>query len=183
MPTLDAEFRVLLDDLYLEFPGFEIVYKSESMLMKVIDVFLKLITFGQMSRFMTRFITTIGYKVYVNDRWDAMPAVSKLVVLQHERVHMRQREKYGAFLFSFLYLLFPLPTVFAYYRTKFEKEAYEETLRAMKRYHGIGFLRRMTTRTVFVRHFINEEYFWMWPFRDSIERWYDEMVESLEGQE
>ena len=180
MPTPDAELRVLLEDIRLEFPDFKLVYKSKSRLMRAIDLFLKVITFWRMRTFMKGFITTVGSTVYVNDHWKTFPAIAKLIILRHERVHMRQRDRYGTLRFSFLYLFFPLPGVFAYYRAKFEKEAYEETLRALKQYHGEGVLKRMSTRTVIVRHFTSSEYFWMWPFRDSIERWYDETVESLE---
>lgn len=158
-----------------EFPTFRLVFKDRSRLMKAIDVFLKVITLWRMRAFMTSFTTTIGYTVYVaRSSWDSMSPEGRAAVLRHERVHMRQRRKYGMVLYTFLYLLFPLPGGLAYFRAKFEKEAYEETIRAAVDYgwdvSDPGFRSRM------VSHFTGPEYFWMWPFRKSVEAWYDAAV-------
>ncbi len=166
-----------------EFPKFKIVRKSTSTLMKAIDIFLKVITFGQMKRFMT-FVTTVGTTVYVFEEWSERSTTSRIIILRHERVHMRQRKKYGSFLFTFLYLFFPFPVFFAYYRRKFEMEAYEETMKSLvdllpatsKRT-----LRSSTFKEAMVKHFTTAEYFWMWPFKGAISRWYDEAVKRLES--
>jgi hypothetical protein len=42
----------------------------------------------------------------------------------HELVHVGQQKRLGWPLFLFLYLLFPLPVLGAYFRVKFECEAY-----------------------------------------------------------
>jgi len=163
-----------------EFPKFKVVAKSNSKLMKAIDIFLKVITFGQMKSFMTRFITTVGYTVYVTDSWSERPQVGRVITLRHERVHMRQRKKYGAFLFTFLYLFFPFPVGLAYFRMKFEKEGYEESMRALFEEHGAAVLKIPSNKQRFVDHFTTAQYFWMWPFKGAIGRWYDEVVKELE---
>ena len=167
-----------------EFPKFKVVPKSESTLMKVADICLKLITFWQLRTFMTRFTTTVGYTVYVTDSWASMSPVSKMVLLRHERVHMRQRRKYGSFLFTVLYLFLFFPVGIAYFRAKFEKEAYAEGMRAMLELlpeTGVSTLQSKQFRDRTVRHFTTAEYFWMWPWKRSIERWYDETVRRLTG--
>jgi hypothetical protein len=162
-----------------EFPGFRVVKKSESGLMKTIDIFLKVITLWKMKDFMTMFITTIGEVVYVPDSWEKRPYQSKMVVLRHERVHMRQGQKYTKLLYSFLYLFFPLPTLVSYFRMRFEREAYEESLRAMKEYYGIGSIQNAKLREDTIKHFTSAEYFWMWPWKKSLGKWYDGFVEKL----
>jgi len=172
----------LEQQIHDEFPDFKVVPKSSSSLMRAIDIFLKVITFGLMKTFMTRFITTVGYTVYVNRTWGLKHDVAKMLTLRHERVHMRQRRKYGSFLFTFLYLFFPVPVLFAYYRRKFEMEAYEETMLSMLELlplSGEGTLMTPVFKEIVVRHFTTAEYFWMWPWRSSVERWYDETLARL----
>jgi hypothetical protein len=165
-----------------EFPDFKLVPKEESTLMKVCDFLLKLITFWQMRVFMTQFTTTIGYTVYTPTTWDAFPELSQVGVLTHERVHMRQRKKYGWFLFSFLYLFFPLPTLFAYYRRKFEQEAYAESMRYLAERRGVGILEDPSCRESFVEKFTTAQYFWTWVIRSHVERWYDRVLAQLKTE-
>ena len=102
-----------------------------------------------------------------------------MAVLRHERVHMRQRRKYTMPLFSFLYLFFPLPIGLAYFRAKFEWEAYEETMRAVYEYCGPDFLKREAFKENVISHFTTAQYAWMWPFRSTVEKWYDEAVRKI----
>ena len=163
-----------------EFPDFRTINKSDSRLMKVIDRVLRIITLGKMSTYMTGFITTMGTTVYVPDSWDSMSETSKMTVLRHERVHMRQARRYGRLWFSLLYLLVPLPLGLAWFRAKFEMEAYEESLAAMLEYYGADSLGpKSRTQDNTIRHFMSAEYFWMWPFRGYMDRWYTRTVERL----
>jgi hypothetical protein len=177
--TLDE----LLAEITKEFPTFELIPKSGSTFMKVLDFLLKLITFWQMNSFMTTFTTTIGEKVYTSSSWEVLTEVSKIITLRHERVHMRQKKKYTSFGFSFLYLFFPLPIGLAYFRKKFEMEAYAETIRSLALYHTLSVVKRVKVRGWLIDHFLTSQYFWMWPFRSSVERWYDGVVEELESAE
>lgn len=175
----EADYVTLEAEVKEEFPDFKVVNKQESGLMKAINVFLQVITFGQMKAFMTGFITTLGTTVYVPEGWENRPVASRLGVLRHERVHMRQARKYGRVLFSLMYLLLPLPTVFALCRRKFEQEAYEESLKALQEYHGDAVLKDPAIKARMVAHFTSAEYFWTWPWSKSISMWYDDTVGHL----
>ena len=177
-----AEFE---DTLKEEFPKFKIRLKSSSMLMKVLNVLLKIITLGQMKTFMTQFTTVVSYTMYVTDSWSSRSEISRMLTLRHERIHFRQRKKYGAFFFTVLYTLLPFPIGLAYFRMKFEREAYEETMRALLELQPRSALKTLKShvfRDRMVGHFTKAEYFWMWPFRKSLERWYDETVARLEKE-
>ena len=176
--AIKEDYETLLVEIKKEFPDFEMIKKTDSKLMKLIDVCLKVITFGQMKTFMTSFITTLGAKIYVIEKWESTRLVDKVEILRHERVHMRQAKKYGRFLFSFLYLLFPLPIGLAYFRKKFEQEAYEESIRTIYQYHGEKAASSSLIKEFIISQFTSANYFWMWPFRGSLEKWYDAAVEK-----
>jgi hypothetical protein len=173
-----TDLDVMLGKLSSEFPKFKIVSKEDSWLMRFIGVFLRVITLGKMSSFMDKFITTIGFVVYVPSDWLVYSPIQRIIILRHERVHMRQRVKYGMVLFTLLYLLCPLPVGFAYFRAKFEMEAYAETLLAMCELYvtGTGIIQTSSFKKSAMAHFTSAEYFWMWPFKKTIERWYADSV-------
>jgi hypothetical protein len=174
----ETDFQVLLKETSKEFSGFYIEKKSDSTLMKFIDLFLKIITFGQMKYFMTDFITTIGTTVYTPSNWDICSAGSKMATIRHERIHMRQAAKWGKIIFSLLYIFCPLPGGLSFFRKKFEQEAYEESLRSYLEYYGPSVF-TPGLREQIIKHFTTSEYFWMWPWRSSIEKWYDKIINDL----
>jgi len=175
---IEQEYKKVFEEIKSEFSDFEIISKNNSVLMKFIDAGLKIITLGQMKTFMTRFITTLGNKVYVPADWDMYSLVGRIEVLRHERIHMRQAKKYGRFLFSFLYLMVPLPGGLAYFRKKFEMEAYEESLRTLYFYLGDKAF-TPAQKDFYVSQFVSSNYFWMWPFRASVEAWYNKIVKKI----
>lgn len=179
MKKTQADYEVLEADIRQEFPDFHVVNKSSSVLMNVIDIVLKIITFWQMNEFMTSFITTMGSTVYTPVEWDVYEVTARMEILRHERVHMRQARKYGRVLFSLMYAGLPLPTVFAYWRKKFEQEAYEVSLAAMQEYYGDAMLQDEGVRSRMITHFTSAEYFWTWPWKRSIAEWYDTTVAKL----
>ena len=176
----DTAYALLLISVKQEFPDFKLRQKQLSLFMRTIGVCLYLITFGQMSRFMRDFVTTIGTTVYVPAAWDSWSVESRYVLLRHERVHMRQRAKYGSLIFALAYLFFPLPCVFAYARMRFEQEAYAESLKATVDISELGRQRVQYPRTkeIYVGYFTGASYFWTWPWRKSIENWYDRAVDE-----
>lgn len=177
------EYEKILNETKSEFPDFEILPKNKSVLMKFIDAALKIITFGQMKNFMTGFITVLGNKVYVPETWkDITLITSKAEIIRHERVHMRQSKKYGRILFSFLYLVAPFPVGVAYFRKKFEQEAYEESLKALYEYHGEKIFTPKLKEGM-LAHFTGAQYFWMWPWRKDLEKWYDAAVEKARSRQ
>lgn len=160
------------------YPKFKVLPKASSTLMKVIDFFLKLITLWRQKYFMTTFTTTLGYVVYTPVGWDDVTETARLNILRHERVHMKQRKEKGSLWFSISYLLLPLPCVWAYYRMKYEMEAYEESMRATWTIRG-KMLFTHEYRAKMIGHFTSAEYFWTWPWRGRIETWYDAFMAGL----
>ncbi len=169
----------LMREIESEFPDFSLRFKDESPLMRAIDVCLRILTLGRMKTFMTTFHTVIGYTFYASrSAWHRMSPVGQCVVLRHERVHMRQRRKYGMILYSVLYLFLPLPGGLAYFRMRFEREAYEESIRAAVELaqNPEDFVRTDVFRNGIINSFCGPAYFYMWPFRRSVEAWYEDRV-------
>jgi hypothetical protein len=95
-------------------------------LWKAIEIFLKVVTFGGMSKFM-QYTTTLGKTVYFPEGTDLKnPGFSEAIVLKHEGVHVRQFVTYGFLGFCLLYLFIPIPVGWAYFRYKFERDAFRE---------------------------------------------------------
>jgi hypothetical protein len=173
-PQTDA----LLREISAEFPAFRIVSKTESWLSLAIDRGLRLVTLGAQSRFMTHYHTVIGDTLYVCDAWHSMSDIARVILLRHERVHLRQRRRYGFLPFAALYLLAFFPLGLAYFRARFEWEAYEETLRATAEHRGLAAL-DSTLRGELVRRFVGPDYGWMWPFPHMVGRWFDQAVKRI----
>lgn len=176
---MTAHYSKVLVTTEQEFPDFEIKPKAESRLMKAANIGLRIITFGAMKTFMTDFITTVGETVYVPAGWDNKDDTSKASVLRHERVHMRQKRRYGSFFFFLRYFCWPLPAVWAIGRRNLEQEAYAESLRAYVDYYGLKALDDVTTRDYIIGHFMGANYFWTWPWRKSLNAWYNKLVETI----
>jgi hypothetical protein len=79
-----------------------------------------------------------------------------------------------------LYLLVPLPMGVAYFRARFEQEAYAESIRAAAEVWGAAYPRRPEYRAYIVAQFLGPSYGWMWPFRRALERWYDRVLATLD---
>lgn len=170
----------LLLEIMVEFRDFKVMKKSDSLLMKAIDIILFFVTFGGMKKFMLSYTTTLGYSVYVCDSWDSISEISKMIILRHERVHMKQREKYGI-LFPFLYLVPFFPIFFANWRTKFEMEAYEESMRAEAELNGIDSILTENYKNSIISQFTGPNYGWMWFSKKRIEDWYSLTLESIKS--
>lgn len=170
-------FDELREDIQKEFPDFRMLQKEDSRFMRLLDFLLKVITFWRMQDFMVSFTTTIGNTVYVPSTWGVRPPKSKMIILRHERVHMRQRARLGLW-YSLSYLLLPAPAVWAYYRMRYEMEAYEESMRAVLEYYGLESFTPNLRRN-YIEHFTGPEYFWTWPWKSRIERWYDSTLARI----
>lgn len=171
-------FDAFWSSIKQEFPDVQIIFKDESRLMSVIDIFLRFITFGVFSRFLDSFITTIGHTIYVPRDWINYDDTAKIIIVRHERVHMRQERKYGPLWFRFLYL-FVLPTIFTY-RAKFEREAYEETFRAHGELLGLDALDpHLINIDKYIENFTGPNYFFMWPRKRQVTTWAYEALEKV----
>jgi len=106
---------------------------------------------------------------YDDDRWATM---------RHEAVHMRQFRRWTRPGMALLYLLLPLPMGLAYFRMRFERAAYEETIRCGFELYGMAHVREHLREHI-LEQFTGPSYGWMWPFRRSLERWYDVQIARL----
>lgn len=169
----------LVADLKAEFPNFCIRAKRGDWLSHTIDWALRLVTLGGQRHYLTRYHTVIGDTLYVPETWTELSDLDRVILLRHERVHLRQRRRYGGALMTFLYLVPFLPLGLAYGRARIEWEAYTETLRATAELRGLDALKSLELREQIVRRFTGPDYGWMWPFRRTVEGWYDRVVAAL----
>ncbi len=169
-----------LDEIRAEFPRFEIAYKRDSGLQRVIHVALAVLTFGGQRAYQTRYHTAMFGRLYVPDSWDRMTDADRYVLLRHERVHLRQRKRMGDVAMAFVYLVPILPLGLAWGRARIEWEAYEETIRATAEVYGMDEARAL--RGEILRRYVGGDYGWMWPFPRTVGRWFDDVIARLEGE-
>jgi hypothetical protein len=171
--------EILLREICEEFPAFRIVPKAGNSFSLAIDAALRLVTLGAQRHYMTRYHTVIADTLYVPEAWHSMDDVARVILLRHERVHLRQRRRYGFLPFAALYLLPFFPLGLAWWRARFEWEAYRETLRATAELRGLQALDDGVLRREIVRRFVGGDYGWMWPFSRTIQRWFDLAVAEI----
>jgi hypothetical protein len=171
-----------LAEMRREFPKFRLVYKRDSSFSRLIDILLRILTLGAQRRFMSHYHTVIGNTLYLPASWDSTDVLPRIITLRHERVHLRQRRRYGDIGMTFLYLVPFFPLGLAYGRARIEWEAYTETLRATAELSGSGAARSPALREHVVRQFTSGAYGWMWPFPRTIHRWYDEALAAIERE-
>ncbi|MGE5786575.1 MAG: hypothetical protein ACM3ZE_18405 [Myxococcales bacterium] len=169
----------LLEEISLEFPQFRLIPKHSNGLSIVIDRCLRVLTLGLQHRYLTEYHTVIGNTLYVAPVWQQMDDCARYVLLRHERIHLRQRRRYGTLGMALLYLLPILPLGLAIGRARLEWEAYRETLRAMVEVYGISAIDQDDFRGKVVARFTGADYGWMWPFPHSVAKWYDSAVSEL----
>lgn len=91
---------------------------------KFLDVLLRIVSFGKCKSFMKR-ATTLGSWVAFGEDTDLHnPTDHEMLTLVHERRHVLQNSNLTPVIMGILYLLCPLPIGLAYFRYKFEKEAF-----------------------------------------------------------
>ena len=177
MEPVNLETRVEL--ISQEFPKFRFMSKDKSLLMKMIHIFLQLITFGR-SKFMDNFVTTIGHTVYTPSSWHSWKDDTKSDILAHECIHMRQRKKYGPVLFEALYIFIPIPLFYAYYRAKFEMEAYEVSIKLNAARNGLEAVKSPEYKKYMVSHFTGSNYGYMMMNKNRVESWFNSVISSIE---
>ncbi|HEX6835206.1 MAG TPA: hypothetical protein VF334_01470 [Polyangia bacterium] len=153
-----------------------IVRKGDAWHQRAIHHLLRVVTLGAQSAYLGSYVTTMWHTVYVPDDWEARPIEERWATLRHELVHVRQFERWGVAM-AVAYLLLPLPLGLAWFRMRFEREAYEETLRAWHELGGRAACERL--RAHVIGQFTSGAYGWMWPFPRAVARWFDGFVASL----
>lgn len=172
-------YDALVVKLRAEIPGFRVVLKHESRLHRAIDRALRIVTLGKMRDYLDSYQTTIGKTVYVTRDWDSWDADDRYVTLRHEAVHLRQFRRLTLPVMALVYIFLPLPMGLAYGRARLEWEAYAETIRAAAEVYGKAHPAGPSFRAHVVDQFVGPSYGWMWPFRRSVERWYDRELARL----
>jgi hypothetical protein len=178
----EQRYTRLLEALRAEFPRMRIVKKPDSRLHKVIHHALIALTFGGMRSYLDGYQTTIGRTIYVTADWEDRDPCDRYCTLRHEAVHLRQFRKFTLPGMAFLYLFLPLPLGIAYFRARFEMEAYAESIRACAEVHGRERACSRGYRDYVLSQFKGPAYGWMWPFRRALERWYDGVIADLPGR-
>jgi hypothetical protein len=173
-------YDALVEALRAEHPGFRIVRKDHSRLHRAIHVALIAVTFGRMRSYLDSFQTTIGRTVYVTPDWDDWSPDRRYVTLRHEAIHLRQFRRFTLPGMALLYILLPLPMGLAWFRAYFEKEAYAESIRAAAEVWGKDVAMSSSYRSHIIQQFTGASYGWMWPFRKSLERWYDRVLATVD---
>jgi hypothetical protein len=166
-------------EIRAEFPDFRIVAKRDHALSKVIDVLLRVLTLGAQHQYLSHYHTVLGNTLYVPDKWESTPEVDQVITLRHERVHLRQRRRYGDVLMAFLYVVPFLPLGLAYGRARIEWEAYSESIRATAELQGYEAAASPALRAHIVRQFVSGAYGWMWPFPGMVEKWYEVVLQGI----
>jgi hypothetical protein len=172
-PRSDA----FLDEIRAEFPAFELRYKKDDGLQRLIHVALAVVTFGGQRVYLNGYYTAMFGKLWIPESWDRLADLDRYVLLCHERVHLRQRRRMGEFGMAFVYLIPFFPLFLAYGRARIEWEAYTETLRATAEVYDLEAAERL--RKTIVQRFVGGEYGWMWPFPKAVHRWFDEAMDEL----
>jgi hypothetical protein len=82
-------------------PNTQVRMKDESKLLRLVRPFVELFN----KRFWDGYVTTIGNTIWVPPKWfENGDAKSRLQLIAHETIHIRQSKKWTSFLFKVLYL-------------------------------------------------------------------------------
>lgn len=171
----------LLREIRAEFPAFRILPKDGHKLSACIDLALRVLTFGRQRSFLTRYHTVLGETLYVPAVWADSDDITRTILLRHERVHLRQRRRYGSCVMVFIYLIPWVPIGLAWGRARIEWEAYRETLRATAELRGAQALHSAELRRFIVDRFTGPDYGWMWPFRRQVEGWIGQAIQEIDA--
>jgi hypothetical protein len=175
----DSRLEAILAEIAEEFPRFRLIRKDRSRWQRTIHYGLVFITFGQMREYLSGYHTTMGQRIYVTSDWDDLCDDTRYVTLRHERIHLRQFRRYSLPLMALLYVFLPLPMGLAYFRSRFEKQAYAETIRASAEVWGLDHVRDQSFRDGILRQFTGPSYGWMWPFRRNLDNWFETVLAKI----
>jgi hypothetical protein len=177
---VDVEARYRQLEAQLRGEGVRIARKDGVWHQRAIGRVLAWVTFGAQSRYVDRYVTTIGRAIYVTPDWESRSAVDRYATLRHEMVHLHQFRRWGLVPMTIAYLLLPLPIGLAWCRMRLERAAYAESVRVHHELGGRAATDRL--RAHVISQFTSGSYGWMWPFPATVARWYDALVAALESR-
>ena len=185
---MDSPFREKRESLTNYFrkqiPGFEILSKKESPLLRAIS---KLLFFNK--KVLTGYVTTLYPKVYVPELpWREKDHVAAMATLAHEYVHLKDRKRMGLF-FNFLYLfpqnLAPFALLGAFGNSPFwflcllfllpipsptrawlEFRGYRMTLAVWAHFLGRDWKPGKFILSIVEKQYCSSSYYWMFPFEE-----------------
>lgn len=145
-------------------------------LWKVCDFLLRVITFNQMRGFYTDFTTTTGLTIVFPAGFRPQTAAKKdIIVLRHEMKHVKQclalgfgNATLGKIIMAILYFCIPFPIGLAWFRYKFEREAYRISWYAARE---LGFKPDLN---YYIELLTGPKYVWAWPFKKQVTKWFKE---------
>ena len=189
---LEFRFHKLIFYIRKQIPGFRLRSKVESKLMQLLSVVL---FFNK--RFMEDYVTTLYPMVYVPELpWDEQPVESRIITLAHEYVHLKDRKRLG-WLFNILYLspqIFALLAIGAFWNLWFLLALLfllplPSPGRAWLEWRGYRMsmalywaLTGQRVNIFWVREqFTSSQYYWMWPFKRSLEAHILKAAEDIES--
>jgi hypothetical protein len=169
--TNEERLEQFLQELQQEFPTLKIYKKEDVWHQRWAGAALKIITFGGQRAYMSNYTTTLGARIYTPSNWEDYSAADRYIILRHERAHLRQFKRYGMLLMVLLYGFLPLPAGLSYFRMRFEREGYEESIRATKEIYGRAHVKTEGYERYILHQFTSGAYGWMWPFPSSVLAW------------
>jgi hypothetical protein len=167
-----------LDDVCLKIhhEGGRVVEKK-GIFWTILHYIVMVVTFGSNRNFLKGYYTTIGGIVGYPEGWEKRSLESRIAVLEHELVHIRQCAKLGfgnvwvGFpIYMILYLFLPLPIGLAYFRYRYEREAYA---------HGINVRTEMNPEHYdrlidgAVKQLTSGAYGWTWVFSKRVRAYFE----------
>jgi len=156
--------------------GMRVTSKDQELkwLWLTIHWFFMIVTLGKQNRFYDGFVTTLGKTVYFPAGWSIDNAqVCDCLTLSHEAVHIKQNLScgmgniiLGTIIMSLLYLLAPFPIFVAWFRYKFERDAYRVSFYAAKEF-GIT-----PNIEYYVELLTGPKYLWTWYSKKQVRAWF-----------
>jgi hypothetical protein len=170
--------QAYIAELEREFPGFA-VREKRGAFWDLVSVLYRVLTLGRAGDPNKRFVSCIGLRVYTPPGWlGEGDHYSKLATLRHERIHLQQMRRLGfgsvwrGFpIFVLAYAFLPLPAGLSYFRYRWERAGYVESIRAWTEYAGASGRAAMIDRAV--ANLTGASYLFTWPFKKSVRRWFE----------
>lgn len=125
--------------------------------------------------FLHSFVTTYGGKIYLPAEWENWPESRRQITLAHEEAHAKQQEKITSFLYLLLYYLC-LPIFWNPFRRRWEREAFEKTIKITAEIHGHAYVQSQEYRDYIAKQFYTSTYGWMWPNKKAVYAWLDRTI-------
>lgn len=191
--TPDGRLDLLCHELHGEFPRLVMQHKRAHWYWRLLHWIVLIVSFGGNRKFNDRYTTTTGMLIGWSDKcWEKIGAMAERPVpswedriwttLQHEREHLRQFDDYGLFAMLILYIFVFLPIGLAYFRARFERAGYLRTLRCWYVLNQL-WAESEEARKWWIGQFTGGAYFWMWPFKTQVGKWYDDELKRLQGMD